>query len=64
MYEYRAKCVRVVDGDTVDLDIDPAIATVAPSVNIPALVFEADSNLRLCVETLMVKLGLAVSVAY
>jgi len=22
MYEYRAKCVRVVDGDTLDLDID------------------------------------------
>jgi micrococcal nuclease len=22
MYEYSAKCIRVVDGDTVDLDID------------------------------------------
>ena len=22
IYEYRAKCVRVIDGDTVDLDVD------------------------------------------
>ena len=23
MYEYKAKVLRVVDGDTVDVDIDP-----------------------------------------
>ena len=57
MYEYRCKVIKVIDGDTVDVDIDLGFDIIIKGerVRIMGIDTPESSSARLCISTYVVQ---------